>query len=75
MGKLFIPDNLYQEIEQHRFTLLDIKFEHAELASTLPNIHKDPFDRMLVAQAMVERLTLITADSTILKYDARLLKV
>ncbi len=74
MGKLIAPDNLFQEIEQHRFTLLDINFDHAQLAGELPSIHKDPFDRMLVAQAKLEKLTLITVDSTIYKYDLKLLK-
>ena len=73
MGKLIAPDNLFQEIEQHRFTLLDINYDHAQLAGELPNIHKDPFDRMLVAQATLEKLTLITADSNIYKYDVKLL--
>ena len=74
MGKLDVPNNLLQEIEQHRFTLLDIKSYHAQLAGELPNIHKDPFDRMLVAQAILEKLTLVTVDSNIYKYDVKLLK-
>ena len=50
MGKLNVPDNLLEEIESHRFTKLDINFEHAQLAGQLPAIHKDPFDRILIAQ-------------------------
>jgi len=73
MGKLKVPDNLYEELEKHRFTMLDISFEHAQLAGELPNIHKDPFDRMLIAQAKLENLTLITVDSYIHKYDVKLL--
>ncbi len=75
MGKLTIPDNLHQEIEKHRFTLLDINYDHAQLAGELPNIHKDPFDRMLVAQTQLENLTLITADANIHKYEIKLLKI
>jgi len=74
LGKLEVPNNLQQELEEHRFTLLDIKFEHAELAGKLPNIHKDPFDRMLVAQAKTEKLTLISKDKHIEQYDVKLLK-
>jgi len=74
-GKLDVPDNLYQEIQNHRFTLLDINYDHAQLAGNLPNIHKDPFDRMLIAQAKVEKLTLITADSYIHAYDVKVLRV
>jgi len=62
-------DNLYQEIKLHRFTELKINFEHAQLAGQLPSIHKDPFDRILIAQAMIEKLTLITRDKLIAQYD------
>lgn len=68
-GELDVPDNLYEEIKLHRFTELKINFDHAQLAGSLPDIHKDPFDRMLIAQAMIEKLTLITRDKQISKYD------
>ena len=55
------------------FTELPVKFAHAEQAALLPPIHNDPFDRMLVAQAMVENLTLVTADSAILRYNVTML--
>ena len=74
MGKLKAPDNLVEEIKLHRFTRLDMNFDHAKLAGELPDIHKDPFDRMLIAQAMIEKLTLVTRDSQIAKYDVSLLK-
>ena len=74
MEKLKAPDNLSEEIKLHRFTRLDINFDHAKLAGELPDIHKDPFDRMLIAQAMIEKLTLVTSDNLIAKYDVSLLK-
>ena len=74
MGKLKAPDNLSEEIKLHRFTQLNMNFDHAKLAGELPAIHKDPFDRMLIAQAMIEKLTLVTRDSLIAKYDVSLLK-
>lgn len=74
MGKLETPDNLLEEINLHRFTPLPINVHHAELAGKLPNIHKDPFDRMLVAQAAYEKLTLVTRDEIISKYDVKTLK-
>lgn len=74
MGKLIAPDNLTEEIKLHRFTQLNINFDHAKLAGELPDIHKDPFDRMLIAQAKIEKLTLVTRDSQIAKYDVTLLK-
>jgi PIN domain nuclease of toxin-antitoxin system len=74
MGKLKAPDNLSEEIRLHRFTRLNMNFDHAKLAGELPDIHKDPFDRMLIAQAMIEKLTLVTRDNLIAKYDVSLLK-
>ncbi len=73
LGKLETPDNLQEEIAFHRFTPLPISFSHAELAAKLPLHHKDPFDRMLIAQANAERLTLITRDETIRRYEVRTL--
>lgn len=69
LGKLEIPDNLQEEIELHRFTSLYISHDHAELAGKLPLIHKDPFDRMLIAQAITEKLTLVTRDEQIISYN------
>lgn len=74
MGKLKAPDNLEEEIELHRFTPLNVNFEHARLAGALPDIHKDPFDRMLIAQAITEKLTLISRDSQCADYGVSLLE-
>ena len=68
LGKLESPDNLQEEIKLHRFTPLYINYDHAELAGKLPPIHKDPFDRMLIAQALTEKLTLVTRDELICRY-------
>ncbi len=75
IGKLQAPDNLMEEIEQHRFSPLDINFKHSQLAGQLPYIHKDPFDRMLIAQAIIEKLILVTKDSFIPQYDVKVLKL
>jgi PIN domain nuclease of toxin-antitoxin system len=48
---------------------------HAVAVGSLPRIHKDPFDRLLIAQAMTERLTLLTADSTVARYPGPIRKV
>ena len=74
MGKLQTPDNLLDEIELHRFTPLTINFDHALLAGALPDIHKDPFDRMLIAQALIERLVLVTRDDLIARYEVNVLR-
>ena len=74
MGKLETPDNLLEEIDLHQFTHLPISLEHARLAGKLPFVHKDPFDRVLIAQAIHERLTLVTRDEIIPRYDVKILK-
>ncbi len=74
MGKLETPDNLMEEIKLHRFTPLNITHDHAELAGKLPDIHRDHFDRMLIAQAILEKLTLVTRDILIAKYDVKTIK-
>ena len=73
LGKLEAPDTLLDEIERIRFTPLDITLEHADRAGKLPAIHMDPFDRMLIAQAQSEQLTLVTRDAEIQKYQVQCL--
>ena len=60
-------DNGYRE--------LAITSEHVVAVDGLPPIHKDPFDRLLVAQSMVEGITLLTADPLVAQYPAPVLKV
>jgi PIN domain nuclease of toxin-antitoxin system len=55
------------------FLELPITMAHGELAASLPMHHKDPFDRMLVAQAIVEQMVLVTADSRLGGYPVKLL--
>ena len=69
-GKLTGPDNLDGIVEQERFNKLPISLVHGELAGQLPDHHKDPFDRMLIAQAQTEKLTILTADEKFQQYDA-----
>ena len=74
LGKLEARDNQLEEIRVHRFTPLHINADHAQLAGQLPYIHKDPFDRMLIAQAILEKLILLTRDESIAEYDVNILK-
>ena len=52
---------------------MPISLEHAELAARLPEIHSDPFDRMLIAQALNDRLVLVTRARTIRRYRVEIL--
>lgn len=56
-----------------RFAPLEIAFTHASIAGALPRHHSDPFDRMLVAQAKCENLTIVTHDPEIAVYDVPVL--
>ena len=73
-GKLRVPDDLEEQLRRHRFTELPVSIAHARLASGLPPHHKDPFDRMLVAQAVAESLTLLTIDAMLTRYECRLMR-
>jgi len=55
--------------EENGFEILPLKKKHIKLLETLPFIHRDPFDRMLVASAISEDMTLVTADTNIHEYD------
>jgi PIN domain nuclease of toxin-antitoxin system len=52
---------------------LDIVFPHACRVATLPLLHRDPFDRILVAQAQIEKMMLVTADEALIQYGVELL--
>ena len=73
-GRLAAPDNLAAVVEEKRFAHLPLTFDHAERAATLPPHHRDPFDRMLIAQARAEGLILVTRDSRIPLYDVPTLR-
>lgn len=62
LGKLKAPSDLEARMESHRFEPLPINIAHAMEAGALPRHHDDPFGRMLVAQAGLERLTIVSAD-------------
>jgi PIN domain nuclease of toxin-antitoxin system len=76
-GKLSIgaggPQQFVAELVDDGVSMLDAGVEHILRMGLLPPRHRDPFDRLLVAQAMVEGLTLVTADSQVLGYDVKTL--
>lgn len=74
-GRLRAPDDVAWLVEQSGFDELPIRFEHAIVAGRLPAFHADPFDRMLVAQARIEGLTIATADEAIRRYDVPVLPI
>lgn len=73
VGKLRAPSDLMQQLRDKRFTPLPVTVEHGLHVGELPLLHKDPFDRLLVAQAQLEGLTIVTRDPRIAAYDVETL--
>ena len=74
IGKLDLPVADWESVVASGLTLLDITLPDAVAAAGLPPIHRDPFDRMLVAQARTRGLTLVTRDARLLEYGVPSLK-
>lgn len=68
LGKLAMPDDLSEQLARQGFEALPVSVQHALAVGSLPPHHADPFDRMLVAQAKVEDLTVVTRDPNIRRY-------
>lgn len=62
LGKLDVRDDLADLLQKTGVAIMPIKTEHLTAVRTLPHHHRDPFDRMLIAQAMTENLTMLTVD-------------
>jgi PIN domain nuclease of toxin-antitoxin system len=77
LGKLKLPQPparyVPSRLAEQGMTALPVEHAHALRVADLPPLHPDPFDRLLVAQAQIERMTLMTADSLILAYDVETL--
>jgi PIN domain nuclease of toxin-antitoxin system len=73
IGKLKEPADLPERIQDAGFRELRIRSDHAIAAGRLPLIHRDPFDRILVAQARCENLTLVSRDPEVQKYEVAVL--
>ncbi len=69
LGKLEAPDDIDSIVEDEGFSKLPISLYHGQLAGSLPMLHRDPFDRMLIAQAQAEGLILMTSDNNIGLYN------
>lgn len=68
LGKLDAPDNLEKVLEANRFLPLPVTIPHALAVLSLPRHHRDPFDRLLIAQALLEGFRLVSRDPAIAKY-------
>jgi PIN domain nuclease of toxin-antitoxin system len=79
LGKLDLPPNLHtwlpDELDAAGLKLLPIDLKHSLGVESLPQHHRDPFDRLLIAQAVSDGLTIVTADQVFDFYDVPLLRV
>jgi PIN domain nuclease of toxin-antitoxin system len=75
LDKLQAPNDMIDRVDESGFERLEITYEHARAAGRLPLFHGDPFDRMLIAQASLEGLTLATADAKLKRYNVAVLDV
>jgi PIN domain nuclease of toxin-antitoxin system len=75
LGKLSGPEDLAERVRDAQFTPLPITVGHGVRAGRLPQHHRDPFDRVLVAQAQTEGMTIVTRDKWIPCYDVSALPV
>jgi PIN domain nuclease of toxin-antitoxin system len=73
LGKLTAPDDLAEQVRTGGFTPLPVSIAHGLAAGQLPRHHEDPFDRMLIAQAFAEQLTIVTRDKRFADYGVALL--
>ncbi|MFP5225033.1 MAG: type II toxin-antitoxin system VapC family toxin [Actinomycetota bacterium] len=69
-GKLRVPSGMLEALYEGGFLELEVSARHARRAAWLEWDHRDPFDRMLVAQAQIEGLSLVTADTSVRQFDS-----
>ncbi|HON80173.1 MAG TPA: type II toxin-antitoxin system VapC family toxin [Spirochaetota bacterium] len=74
IGKIDIPVNFKEILEKQPFEVLSITSEHTHAVKELPLIHRDPFDRMLIAQGKIEKLAIITRDVIFSEYNINVIK-
>jgi PIN domain nuclease of toxin-antitoxin system len=71
IGKLRAPDDVVERIEEAGGELLSVTARHAHATAALPLHHRDPFDRLLIAQAQLERCAIVSGDGAFPAYDVR----
>jgi len=75
IGKLLLDSSPLDFIDQMGFKSLDLTVKEARRLSELPLIHRDPFDRLLICQALENRLTLVTADELVSRYPVNTISI
>lgn len=73
LNKVTLPNDFIIQLKKHGYAILSINHEHILVLDTMPMFHRDPFDRILIAQSIYENVPLITNDSEIAKYDVQII--
>lgn len=73
LGKLHFPFDLETVIKDEAFGVMGVTFAHLHALDSLPRLHRDPFDRLLIAQSLAERLPIVSGDRAFAAYGARLI--
>ncbi len=74
-GRLRIPSDLENALAVQSFEPLAVAMRHVYAVESLPRHHRDPFDRMIIAQAHLEGMTIVTSDSEIRRYPVAVLPI
>ncbi|MFI8355641.1 type II toxin-antitoxin system VapC family toxin [Streptomyces cyaneofuscatus] len=75
LGKVDGPDDLAERVRDSQFSALPITAGHGVRAGRLPALHRDPFGRILIAQAQIEGMTIVTRDQWVPQYDVPVMAV
>lgn len=75
LGKVSLPKEFAQTVAEEKFEKLPIFHEHAHALKDLPDIHRDPFDRLLISQAGIEGLTIVTHDKVFERYEVPVIRI
>jgi PIN domain nuclease of toxin-antitoxin system len=73
LQKLALPENFYSEIDKNQFSILEINQDHLSGILALPQYHRDPFDRLIISQAITEKIPVITHNQAFSDYPVELL--
>jgi PIN domain nuclease of toxin-antitoxin system len=72
LGKLSLPADIESMVASQGFSVLAVAFDHLRQIASLPLLHRDPFDRMMIAQALAERIPIITSDRAFGAYSVEI---
>ena len=70
LGKLNFPHDLENVVRDEGFCVIGVTLAHLRRLETLPQLHRDPFDRLLISQSLAEQLPIVTADQVFVAYGA-----